>query len=306
MAKTEQILRLTYIENFLKARKEKGASFLEIKEYLEKKFQEKDILGRLKFTERTFMRDKKAIMDISGIEISYSKKTGSYIISSKELEPTEENIYENMLLVEAYRDIKDRLDIMSFEKKKQRGLSNLNSLVSAITEQKLITFHYHKFYEKEYSKRIVEPYALKEFKYRWYLLAKEHQQDGKNSPIKIFGLDRISDLEIKSKRFKRLDFDTDKLFENSFGIITPNGMEVEEVILEFDYQQGNYIRTLPLHSSQKIISENNDKIIISLNIVPTYDFEREILSYGSRVKIIQPESLKKRIKNELEKMLEDL
>ncbi|MFL1605240.1 hypothetical protein PGK46_00360 [Riemerella anatipestifer] len=73
MAKTEQMLRLKYIEELLRRRKEKGASFQEIENYLKEKFEEKDILDQLKFTERTFLRDKKAILEISGIEISYSR-----------------------------------------------------------------------------------------------------------------------------------------------------------------------------------------------------------------------------------------
>ena len=92
MAKNEQMLRLKYIEELLRKRKEKGASFQEIYDYLEEKFENKDIGDKLKFTERTFQRDKIAILEVSGIEISYSRKNNAYYIEDEELELYQENI----------------------------------------------------------------------------------------------------------------------------------------------------------------------------------------------------------------------
>lgn len=126
MAKTEQMLRLKYIEELLRRRKENGASFQQIKEFLEQKFREKGILYQLKFTDRTFLRDKQAILEVSGIEISYSRSKNAYYISNEELELYEENVFDNLLLVEAYRETKGRQDIMLFEKRKARGLEHLH------------------------------------------------------------------------------------------------------------------------------------------------------------------------------------
>ncbi|MEJ8597261.1 WYL domain-containing protein [Riemerella anatipestifer] len=306
MAKTEQMLRLKYIEELLRRRKEKGASFQEIENYLKEKFEEKDILDQLKFTERTFLRDKKAILEISGIEISYSRANNAYYISNEELELYEENIFDNLLLVEAYREVKGRENIMLFEKRKARGLQHLHGLIHAIVNKKVICFTYQKFWTDEKFERIVEPYALKEFEHRWYLLAKDHQSKGDKTFMKTFGLDRISDLDVKNKTFKRETYEPQKAFEYSFGIIAPNGEEPQEIVLSFDWHQGNYIKALPLHPSQKIISETNDELVISIFVVPTYDFEREILSYGDRVRIVEPESFKARIKSEVKSMLKNL
>lgn len=74
--------------------------------------------------------------------------------------------------------------------------------------------------------------------------------------------------------------------------------------MAFDKEQGNYIKALPLHSSQKIVKETDEELVISLYLVPTYDFEREILSYGSRVKVLEPQDLRDKIKAEIKIMLE--
>ncbi|MCD5969328.1 WYL domain-containing protein, partial [Riemerella anatipestifer] len=101
-------------------------------------------------------------------------------------------------------------------------------------------------------------------------------------------------------------YEPQKAFENSFGIIAPNGEEPQEIVLSFDWHQGNYIKALPLHPSQKIVSETNDELVISVFLVPTYDFEREILSYGDRVRIVEPKSFKAKIKSEVKSMLKNL
>ena len=114
MAKNEQILRIKFIEILLKERKDKGASYQEIEEYLEEKFADKDLGEDLKFSKKTFERDKKAIAEILGIEISYSRKKNTYYISDEELERSQDNVFDNLLLVQAYRETKDKNDIIFF------------------------------------------------------------------------------------------------------------------------------------------------------------------------------------------------
>ena len=306
MAKNEQMLRLKYIEDLLRRKKEVGASFREIEQYLTEKFEEKDMPEQLKFTERTFQRDKNAILEVFGIEISYSRKRNCYYIKEEELEISEASIYDHLLLVEAYRETKDRADIMLFEPRKSRGLDLLHGLIHAIVHRKVVSFTYQKFWTDEKFSRAVEPYALKEFEHRWYLLAKEHKPKDGQFFIKTFGLDRISDLEIKNPTFNKEKYDPNEEFRDSYGIIAPNGNKPEEIVLKFDRQQGNYIKALPLHHSQKITSETADEITFKLNLVPTYDFERELLSYGSRVTVVKPKKLKERLKAEVGQMYKNL
>jgi hypothetical protein len=84
MAKIEQMLRLKYIEEFLRRRKLSGASYQEITNYLEEKLEDRE----LKFTERTFQRDKKAILDIFKVEILYSRSKSVTTLKKKILKKT--------------------------------------------------------------------------------------------------------------------------------------------------------------------------------------------------------------------------
>lgn len=300
MAKQEQMLRLQYIQDFLRTRKNRGATYLEIDQYLEKKFQEKDD-AILSFSERTFKRDRVVMENVLGIKIIFDFSRKIYFIENEELTNAEESVFDNLLLVEAYREAKANSEIMFFEPRKSRGLNLLHGIIHAILHQNVLSFTYTKFWTDETSQRAVEPYALKEFQHRWYLLANEFKSD--KLFVKTFALDRISDLEIKSTRFKKQNYNVKEAFENCFGIISAE-RQPQEIILSFDWEQGNYIKSLPLHHSQTIMKEENGRTVFKYFLSPTYDFKKEILSFGNRVVVVEPQDFREEIVGEIRSMME--
>ncbi|WP_327983515.1 WYL domain-containing protein [Bergeyella porcorum] len=60
---------------------------------------------------------------------------------------------------------------------------------------------------------------------------------------------------------------------------------------------------MPLHHSQREISHTSDASIFEYHLVPTYDFVQELLSYGSRVKVLEPKSLQDIILSELQQSI---
>jgi predicted DNA-binding transcriptional regulator YafY len=170
-------------------------------------------------------------------------------------------------------------------------------LLHAIQHQVEVRFEYEKFwgFAHEKNQRLLRPLVLKEARQRWYLIA----EDPNDGAIKSFGLDRISDLEISSRRFEYPNsFNAEEKFKHAFGIIS--GEEAPEKIrLWLTREQGNYIKSLPLHASQKIVSETDSEIIIELFVCPTHDFVMELLSMGANVKVLEPKSLQKKVKARL-------
>lgn len=75
--------------------------------------------------------------------------------------------------------------------------------------------------------------------------------------------------------------------------IMDNGAEREIVVLRFTPFQANYIRTLPLHWSQKEILTNEQEVRFEYFILTNYELLQKILSYGDAVKVLQPKSLQK-------------
>ncbi len=146
------------------------------------------------------------------------------------------------------------------------------------------------------TERTTEPYSLKEFKNRWYILAK----DLADNKIKTFGLDRISDLEITNKKYEKQSSKlAENYFEHSFGIIASDNTAPESVVLSFENYQGKYIKSLPLHHSQTILKDTDAELQIELKLHITHDFVMEILSYGETLTVLSPKILVENIKNVL-------
>ncbi|UOE37677.1 helix-turn-helix transcriptional regulator [Chryseobacterium oryzae] len=299
MAQVEQIYRFMMLADLFK-RKKNGVSYKEAYDFLEKEFDKKGF--ELKFSEKTFKRDRTQIFELLEMESSYSRTDKNFKITEREYDLESENIVDNVLLIDAYRQTKGKSGIMLFQKRKARGLDHLNGLLHAIQNRKIISFDYHKFWEEKAEKRVVESYALKEFNDRWYLLANEKHKEG--FLLKTFGLDRISALEIHHSTFKRQEIDAEEIFRNSFGIISTYGENPQKILLSFDAVQGKYIKSLPLHYSQEVVSENKEKLVIKLFLVPTFDFIQEILSHSELVEVISPKSLRNEVKDRIDMMRE--
>lgn len=283
MSKRESISRYSLI---IKKLRKHPATFSEIADYLafESDLQEYNF----NVSKRTFQRDLEDIRSIYNIDIQYDFSKKVYFIDFEQQPEVNERILEAFDTFNAL-NITDRLsNYIHFEKRKPQGTENLYGLLHSIKNQVQIMFSYQKYWEDKITTRNVEPYALKEFKNRWYLLA----NDLKDNQVKSFALDRLTELEITKKRFNSpKNFDVNEYYKYCFGIISPNNHKLQEVILSFDPFQGKYIKSLPLHESQEILNDNSDELLVKLTLYVTHDFLMEILSFGENVKVIAPSNL---------------
>lgn len=275
------------------------ATWSQIKDYLE---IESEIQGyNFNISIRTFQRDREDIFSLYNIEIQYDYSNKVYYLEESELQDANERILEAFDVFNAL-NISDRLsEHIHFEKRKQLGTEHLYGLLYAIKNQFQIQFMYQNYWEDNSTKRKLEPYALKEFKYRWYVLAK----DLGDNKIKSFALDRITNLEILKIKFKfPNDFNVREHYRYCFGIISPNAHQPEDIILSFNSFQGKYIKSLPLHESQQILIDNETELRIQLKLFITHDFVMELLSFGENLKVLKPKSLIDDIKSTIRKLQE--
>ncbi len=296
MSKRETIIRYNLIIQKLRKR---PATFTEIADYLslESEMQDYDF----NISQRTFQRDVEDIRSIYNIDIQYDLSKKAYtIVYDDALRGVQSRILEAFDLFNAL-NVTDRLsDFIFFENRQPQGTENLYVILTAIKKNKVITFDYYKFEEDNTSQRSVAPYSLKEFKNRWYIVAK----DLKDEQIKIFALDRISNLETTRTDFHYPeDFNVADYFKYSFGITVGNESDKpQEILLSFNTLQGKYVKTLPLHESQQIIKDTPDELLIQLKLKINYDFIMELLSFGANVKVLQPEKLANQLLQTIQNM----
>ena len=256
---------------------------------------------------RTILRDLREIRSGMNISIEYSRQEKGYYIPEDEDQISDiERILEQYDLMTSLHAREELASIVFPEKRKPRGTGFLSPLIHAIKRGLIVEFTYVKFNNSVSSFRRVMPYALKEGRGRWYLLAVEIGENVRHAgEIKSWGLDRIRDLIVTKERFTRNpSIDPEKEFKDVIGAYSKEELPVEEVILSFSPKAGRYNEAFPLHSSQETLVDNDKEFRIRLRIKITYDFKQELLSQSRDLVVIAPEHLRRELCEIYRKALE--
>jgi predicted DNA-binding transcriptional regulator YafY len=161
---------------------------------------------------------------------------------------------------------------------------------------------------------IISPYMIVEYNNRWSIIAKLVNAKNKKSifyeksrvgKINNFAFDRVTNLEIdKESEYINDNTNINKILDNSIGTSVGDwekGLSNQkEIVLKFSDRLYPYFVTKPLHEQQ---DKDDEKKTITYNIIPTIELENVILSYGEGIKVLEPETLKTRIKERLEEAL---
>lgn len=273
-------------------RKARKISLAEINE----KWRETDMSGGLDFARATFNRHKDAIQDIFGIYIECDRKAGNkyYIGNSRVLEEDSvqnwmiSTLSVNNMLSESMA-MRERILLESVPSEGEY----LQTIIEAMQKNVRVAVDYQRYSAASPRHLTMEPYCLKLFRQRWYMLGHFHRDATPEKPeadyFGIFSLDRIKNLEITSIKFKvRKDFDAKEYFNEYFGVITDDGTECERIILRAFGEERFYMRDLPWHHSQREIASTDDYSDFELTLRPTIDFSNKIMSAGNRVKVLTP------------------
>lgn len=251
--------------------------------------------------ERTFHRYKDAIQEMFQIDIRYNKSRGYYIENTEDIQRDELRQWligtfavEN--LIGESSELRRRIlleDIPS-------GQRHLTPIIEAMRDGVKIRIMYQSFHSAEPSTFILAPYCVRVFRQRWYVLGTSE----KGKELRLYGLDRILNTERTTTPFVLPEnFDAEAFFANGYGV-TVDERKPEIVRISVDAYQANYLRSLPIHPSQEETERNNDYSVFQFFIVPTYEFIKELLSYGGTLEVLSPKWLRKEMKQEARTMNE--
>ncbi len=182
-----------------------------------------------------------------------------------------------------------KLDFVEFEKSAVViGRQFLQPLVKAISEKKAVEIRYQRFDSPKPLSHLMHPYHLKESSDRWYLIGYHDRA----RDICTLALDRIISVEERADvRFIDVFFNAKEYFKFSIGIFATQE-EPADVKLRFTHRQANYIRTSPIHESQKVVSETKNFLTVTMKVLVTWDLMMKIMSWGPDVKVLSPKWLK--------------
>ncbi len=177
------------------------------------------------------------------------------------------------------------------------GQQYLTPIIEAMRDGLKLEMSYQSYWKDESTVYEIEPYFVKVFKQRWYMIAKSDK-------LRIYALDRIKNLTVSRNTYKMPeDFDPEAYFYNCYGIIQDETILPQTVKLKFNSQQAKYVRALPLHHSQKEIETKTDFSIFTYFVSPTFDFRQEILLHGGDVEVLAPESFRQELKQLTREMI---
>ncbi len=238
------------------------------------------------------------------LEVPYAAVTNTYSLSDIDLQSLDtllrflEMNAITSLFGASLRKSHEALRHFSFDSDGSfQGLSNLKPIFNAIQASQLITFEYQKFDEDapiEVKKFC--PLLLREYLGRWYVCGTFLNSDF----LFTYGLDRIISLTIIPETFIPTVPDPASKFNSVVGVSVLEPVVVE---LTFSVSQAKYLKTLPLHKSQEIISETDNQVVFRFFLAPNYELIQRILMWGREVKVLKPASLADEIKFLLQETL---
>ena len=252
----------------------------------------------------SFNRHREEIEDIFGIKIICSRFNGNKYsienadaIDNNSVESWMANVISINNIIVDNKSVSNRILLESIP---SEG-GNLQFAIEAMRKGHILEFDYKKYYSTDAKHYYIEPYCVKLYHRRWYLL-------GRYTDIKdyrLFAFDRMSNVNITSAKF-RIDtsFNAMEYFYECFGVAINKSVPVQKVIIRAYTNERYYLRDLPLHPSQRLVGEGDGYFDYEITMRPTEDFLGYLLSRSNFVKIVSPTSLANQLKEMAQSILD--
>lgn len=180
-------------------------------------------------------------------------------------------------------------NIISFDSNQYlKGIEHVGLLFNAINSSKAIKIIYRSFKSDHDIEIVLHPYYLKQFNNRWFLFGLNNEYRS----ITNMALDRIVSFETSTLKFiKNKSINFNEYFEDIIGVTMPDKGRLTKIELLFTNEQAPYILTKPIHGSQKKKKHDENGLLITIDVIPNFELEKVILSFGDSVKVLSPKSL---------------
>ena len=208
-------------------------------------------------------------------------------------------------------DIKEHRRIIQFDSNPYfEGRNLIGSLFTAISNKQVLALKYHTFKDPQVKEVVVYPYLLKEYNNRWFLIV--GVEDG---TILNFALDRIDDFKpMPHIDYIEPDEDLESRFDDIVGVTLFKDKPTEDILLWVNEEGFQYVKTKPLHGSQRDVKGEEDKAVrekypalqggrfFRLQCILNYELEQLLMSKMNQLVVLEPATLKDSLINRIKKM----
>lgn len=180
-------------------------------------------------------------------------------------------------------------NIISFEKSmKDGGGKYINMLLQHIRQETVVEIEYHSFSSNAVKKHRLHPYFLKEYRNRWYVIGYHSEYKG----IRTLALDRMLGIEAYyHETYQPSTIDLHEYYQHAVGV-SVTSEKPKKIVFELSPREYQYIQTQPIHTSQKCLQQDENKVVVELNVIINYELKSTLLSLGSNIKVTEPKELK--------------
>ena len=209
----------------------------------------------------------------------------------------------NKLEDKIYSEQNKQASVIDFEKNDLlTGIEWLDVLYKAIVGKTTLLITYQSFKARQAADIIFYPYLLKEYRNRWFVLGMKKQ--GKE--IITFALDRIQHIAAHDKELfvQHKNFEPHTYFDDIIGVTRNAAEKPTTIVFWASSFHAHYIKTKPLHASQKIVAEVKGGTNFSIEVIPNFEMERELIGFGEGVKLLSPNNIVRQIKRKVRLMHE--
>ena len=251
---------------------------------------------------RTFHEHRKGIKEMFGIDIVCNRKKNVYYVKNPEV--LEDNKPAQWLLdkysipkgFSAFNRLKDRVLLEEIP----LGQAFLGRIMEAMHENVELKVDYQQYQREDLQTFHFQPYALKVYNHRWYLFGYLKEQ----KELHTIALDRIHTLDKLTTTFSLPSkFDAHKYFANVVGIYVDKNLPVEEIKIRAYGTQADYLRSTPLHNSQREgRSKHGEFAEFTYRLCVTPDLISQLLAMGDKVEVLEPQELRETMKNRISNM----
>lgn len=250
---------------------------------------------------RTFHRYRKAIRELFGIDILWSRSGNVYYIENDDVEQSEiiSRLFTELSVVNQAMEDSGITDRILFERSLS-GYEYLSLIVESLTTRRALKITYRSMGSGVESNLMVCPHSLHQFGKRWYLLATYDGQSKRG----VYALDRIEECQLTEVDYK---FDSTlnpkTYFDEVIGVNLDDDYDCEDVVFRIYDTQRSYVEEIPLHKTQKRISYTKEYSDYRVRVRPEYEFIHEILRLGRHAEVLSPDWVREEVRWQAEQII---
>lgn len=244
---------------------------------------------------RNLDRDFRYIRNNFGFDIVYSHKHCGYHGVPNNFDDADMQRLLDSLQLLSFKELAGKHAAAYLpEQRNASGMEYIPELLKAINNRKQVQFTHTKYWDPIPCVKQVAPLAVKQSQGLWYLVGDD------NGSLRCYGLDRVSALNTLNISIGPVpERDLEAYFKDCFGVMGQWGQAPERVVIVTSNLQGHYLKALPLHPSQQVIHEDENRMTLAFDVHITHDFRMALLSMGSNVKVEEPATLAAQMAEEL-------